>query len=365
MKFLSSAAPAHDGPDRTAVLLINLGSPRAPTAEAVRRFLEEFLRDARVVEIPRLAWWLALKAVVLPTRSRASAARYAAIWTQEGSPLLAHSERQHRALLAEVQRRGLDLEVYLAMRYGDPSIAMALERMRREQIARLLVLPMYPQYSATTTASALDAVLAVLQRTRNVPELRCIRSFADDPGYIDALRRSVRGHWEAHGRPDRLVMSFHGLPRRNLQLGDPYHDECVKTAQLLAQALGLEQQEYVLSFQSRFGRARWLEPYTVETLRALARAGTRRVDVICPGFVTDCLETLEEIALEARREFLTSGGREFHFIPCLNDAPRFILALADLIERHAQGWPVRVQDKAQQLAQAGVQHAREFGAARG
>ncbi|HXW66142.1 MAG TPA: ferrochelatase [Burkholderiaceae bacterium] len=365
MKFLSAAAHGNSLADRTALLLINLGTPRAPTRAAVREYLDEFLLDSRVVEIPRLAWWMLLKAVVLPTRSAASAARYASVWTDEGSPLLAHSERQHRALIAELQRRKLDLQVYLAMRYGEPSVDSALERMRQEQVNRLLVLPMYPQYSATTTGSAFDAVIRVLQRTRNVPELRWIRSFPDDPGYIEALRRSVRGYWDDHGRPDKLVMSFHGLPRRNLQLGDPYQKECSHTARLLAQALGIQEHEYALCFQSRFGRARWLEPYTVDTLRALARSGTGRVDVICPGFVADCLETLEEIALEARREFLTSGGREFHYIACLNEAPRFIVALADLAERHVQGWPVAVRERAdrEQQAQAGVARAPELGAA--
>lgn len=366
MKFLSTAALGQSVVDRTALLLINLGTPRAPTPAAVRRYLDEFLLDSRVVEIPRLVWWPLLKGVVLPTRSAASAARYAAVWTEEGSPLLAHSERQHRALLAELQRRKLHLDVYLAMRYGEPSVDAALERMRHEQVNRLLVLPMYPQYSATTTGSAFDAVIRVLQRTRNVPELRWIRGFHDDPGYIEALRRSIRTYWDAHGRPDKLVMSFHGLPRRNLQLGDPYYNECAKTSQLLAEALGIDPKEYVLSFQSRFGRARWLEPYTIDTLRALARSGTGRVDVVCPGFVADCLETLEEIALEARREFLTSGGREFHYIGCLNDAQRFIVALAELAERHVQGWPVGVPESAdrQQQARAGAASAPELGAAR-
>ena len=365
MKFFSPAAHARGSADRTALLLINLGTPRAPTPTAVRKYLNEFLLDARVVEIPRLPWWLLLKGVVLPTRSAASAARYASVWTDEGSPLLAHSERQHRALIAEHQRRGVNLDVYLAMRYGEPSVDSAFERMRHEQVGRVLVLPMYPQYSATTTGSAFDAVIRVLLRTRNVPELRWIRGFHDDPGYIEALRRSVRSHWEAHGRPEKLVMSFHGLPRRNLQLGDPYYNECAKTAQLLAAALDIKEQEYVLSFQSRFGRARWLEPYTVDTLRALARAGTGRVDVICPGFVADCLETLEEIALEARREFLTCGGRDFHYIACLNDAPRFIDALADIVERHVQGWPVRTRELADRDEQppSGATRAPELGAA--
>jgi ferrochelatase len=225
---------------------------------------------------------------------------------------------------------------------------------------------MYPQYSATTTASAMDGVMQVLMQTRNIPELRVIRNFHDDPGYIDALRRSVREYWDAHGRPDKLVMSFHGLPRRNLDLGDPYHCECAKTARLLADALDLRPDEYALSFQSRFGRAKWLEPYTVDTLRQLARDGVGRVDVICPGFTADCLETLEEIAQEARTDFLTSGGRDFHLIPCLNDAPRFISALADLVQSHTQGWPVRAEDQPalREAARASQARAIAMGAAR-
>ena len=366
MKFLASSTYSHGSPGRAAVLLLNLGTPRAPTRLAVRRYLNEFLMDPRVVEIPRLIWWLLLRMVILPWRSGASAQRYASVWTPAGSPLLDYSERQHRALMAELQRRGLDVDVLLAMRYGDPSIPAAMERMRQAGVTRLLVLPMYPQYSATTTGSAFDGVMQVLLQTRNIPELRWVRNFHDDPGYIDALRRSVREYWDAHGRPDKLVMSFHGLPRRNLDLGDPYHCECAKTARLLAEALELRPDEYALSFQSRFGRAKWLEPYTVDTLRKLAREGVGRVDVICPGFTADCLETLEEIAQEARTDFLTSGGRDFHLIPCLNDAPRFVAALANLVETHTQGWPVRAADRVplQQAARAGQARALAMGATR-
>jgi ferrochelatase len=346
--------------------MLNLGTPREPTRQAVRRYLNEFLMDPRVVEIPRLIWWLLLRLVILPFRSGASAQRYASVWTPAGSPLLDFSERQHRALSAELQARGFDIDVLLAMRYGDPSIPAAMERMRQSGITRLLVIPMYPQYSATTTASALDGVMQVLLQTRNVPELRVIRNFHDHPGYIEALRRSVHEYWDAHGRPDRLVMSFHGLPRRNLDLGDPYHCECAKTARLLAAALGIGPDEYSLSFQSRFGRAKWLEPYTVDTLRKLARDGVGRVDVVCPGFTADCLETLEEIAQEARTDFLTSGGREFHLIPCLNEAPPFIGALADLVESHTQGWPLRMADAAalQEAAHQSQTRALAMGAVR-
>jgi len=366
MKFLAPVGHEHGAVDRTAVLLVNLGTPAAPTSAAVRRYLAEFLSDPRVVEIPRLPWWLLLHLLILPFRSAASARRYAAVWMPEGSPLLTYSERQQRALGAEMQRRGLNVDVVLAMRYGEPSIDLALERLRREQARRLLVLPMYPQYSATTSGSVFDGVVQVLERTRNLPELRWVRGFHDDPAYIEALRQSVCAHWDAHGRPERLVMSFHGLPRRSLDLGDPYHCECRKTGRLLAQALELRSEEYIITFQSRFGRARWLEPYTADTLRSLARSGVGRVDVVCPGFAADCLETLEEIALEGRGEFLTNGGRQFHFIPCLNDAPAFIGFLADLIERQTHGWPIRGDSDGKRQAEAlqGAARARALGAPR-
>lgn len=366
MKFLSAAAHSHASVGRTAVLLLNLGTPRAPTAPALREYLREFLSDPRVVEIPRAVWALVLRLAILPLRAKASAARYAAVWTPQGSPLLAISERQQRALMTELQRRGLALDVVLAMRYGAPSIPAAFEQLRRSGVTRLLVLPLYPQYSAATTGSAFDGVAAVLARTRNLPELRFVRGFHDDPGYIGALRRRVRRHWDEHGRPDKLLISFHGLPYRSLELGDPYHCECQKTGRLLAEALDLRTDEYVVTFQSRFGRARWLEPYTVDTLHALARAGAKRVDVVCPGFVADCLETLEEIAQEGRREFLTAGGREFHAIACLNDEPEFIGTLARLIESHAAGWPLRQDQQAarQQMALATLQRAKASGARR-
>ncbi len=366
MKFLSPAAHAHGQPDRSGVLLLNLGTPEAPTRAAVHKYLAQFLMDPRVVEIPRPLWWLILHGVVLPFRSSASAARYASVWGPEGSPLMVHSERQQRALMTELQRRDVAVEVDLAMSYGEPSIGAALERMRQKRVRRLLVLPLYPQYSATTTGSAFDAVAQVLERTRDLPELRWVRGFHEHPAYIRALCRSVKTHWSAHGRPARLVMSFHGLPRRNLDLGDPYHCECHKSARLLAEALELRPEEYLVSFQSRFGRARWLEPYTVDVLRKLGREKVGRVDVVCPGFVADCLETLEEIAREGRRDFLTSGGREFHAIACLNDSSDFIGALADIAQSHMQGWRVAAQDQADRAREAaeGAARAKALGAAR-
>ena len=300
-------------------MLVNLGTPAAPDARAVRRFLREFLSDPRVVEIPRVIWWPILYGLVLPLRPRKTAAKYAAIWSEQGSPLMVYSRQQALLLRGYLGERGLDVEVALAMRYGEPSIASALAELRQKNVDRLLVLPMYPQYSATTTASVFDAVADHVKTIRNVPEMRWVKHFHDHAGYIEALRRSVLDHWTrfgALGKGGKLVISFHGVPKRTLDLGDPYHCECQKTGRLLAESLGLGAGDYVVTFQSRFGRAEWLQPYTAPTLRKLAADGCARVDVICPGFATDCLETLEEIAIEGKNEFL-SARRQAVSLHCL------------------------------------------------
>jgi ferrochelatase len=339
MRFAPEPPHAHGLPQRTAVLLINLGSPEAPTAAALRRYLAEFLWDPRVVEIPRPLWWLLLHGVVLRTRPRQSAAKYASIWTSEGSPLLTWTDKQAKRLLGSLGERGHAVLVSSAMRYGQPAIGAALDALKAAGATRILVLPLYPQYAAATTASAVDAVSAWAARTRYLPELRFVQSYHDDPGYLDALARSVREHWQREGRGDKLLMSFHGLPARSLALGDPYHCHCQKTARLLAERLGLRSDEWLVTFQSRLGRARWLEPYTEPTVRRLAGEGVRRIDAICPGFAADNLETLEEIAIEARDAFLGAGGEALRFIPCLNDRDDWIRALTDLVLRHLQGWP--------------------------
>lgn len=360
----------HGKSGRTAVLLINLGTPAAPDAPAVRRYLREFLSDPRVVEIPRLLWWPILHGVILRLRPRQSAAKYRTIWTEQGSPLLVHSQQQALLLRGYLGERGLDVDVALAMRYGEPSVESVLRQLMERGAGRVLIVPLYPQYSAATTASALDAVFAVLRRTRNVPEVRWVRHFHDHPGYIAALRKSVLEHWQRHGRAQdrggKLVMSFHGVPKRTLQLGDPYHCECQKTGRLLAESLGLGPDDYLLTFQSRFGKAEWLQPYTAPTLEAMARAGARSVDVICPGFPADCLETLEEIAIEGRAAFLAAGGEEFRYIASLNDSPAFIAALVELCAQHLQGWPVARADVAERAAAAeqGRARALQMGAER-
>lgn len=345
MSFHRKPSPIHGTPAHTAIVLVNLGTPDAPTPRAVRRYLRQFLSDPRVVEIPRPIWWCILNGVVLPFRSHSSARKYASIWTDEGSPLLVNTERQATLLRTRLLERGHHVQVAYAMRYGQPALPDVLDYLKAQGCDRILVLPAYPQYSGATTASIFDAVFRHFAKVRNVPELRLIKHYHDHEGYIEALRHSVQTYWDANGRPDRLVMSFHGVPRRTLLLGDPYHDECHRTAHLLAQALKLSEADYVVSFQSRFGKAEWLQPYTAPTLQELARQGVRRVDVICPGFTSDCLETLEEIAMEARAGFLHAGGREFHFIACLNDAPAWGQGMMDIIEQHLAGWPTSAEKK--------------------
>ena len=349
MPFDTPSPLRHGSAQRTAVLLLNLGTPDAPTPAALRRYLAEFLWDPRVVEIPRPLWWLILHGVILRTRPAKSAAKYASIWTADGSPLLRWTLRQAEALQAELARRGQAVIVRPAMRYGQPAMADVLDALQAEGATRVLVLPLYPQYAAATTASTIDAVAAWVKRSRRPPELRFINHYHDDPGYIAALAASVREHWTAQGRGEKLLMSFHGLPARSLALGDPYHCECHKTARLLAQALDLSEGDYIVTFQSRLGRAKWLQPYTEPTVKQLAMQGVKRIDAICPGFPADNLETLEEIAMEAKEAFLAAGGQRFDFIACLNDRPDWIGALADLSQRHLQGWPTAeaLSDEAQ------------------
>jgi len=354
MRFRPEPALPHGTPERTAVLLVNLGTPDEPTAPALRRYLREFLSDPRVVEIPRILWWPLLHGVILNTRPAKSAAKYASIWTPEGSPLAHWTAKQTTLLQGYLGERGLrppELLVRHAMRYGQPSIASVLDELKAANATRILVLPLYPQYAAATTASIVDEVMAWQRAQRRQPELRFVNHYHDDAAYIGALAARVREHWLKEGRGDKLVLSFHGLPARSLALGDPYHCECHKTARLLAERLGLAKDEWLVTFQSRFGKARWLEPYTEPTLVALARQGTTRVDVMCPGFAADCLETLEEIAQEARDAFLGAGGRGFAYIPALNDQHEWIAALAALAMRHLQGWDIAAPDTAALEAQ--------------
>ena len=344
MRFAPEPPLAHASPQRTAILLRNLGTPDAPTAPAVRRYLAQFLSDPRVVEIPAWIWRPILHGIVLRTRPAASARKYASIWSDGDSPLRSWTVKQAKMLTGWLGERGHRVTVRAAMRYGQPAIGAVLDALKAEGATRILVLPLYPQYAASTTASAFDAVGAWAARTRALPELRCVSRYHDDPGYIGALAERVRAHWQTNGRSERLVLSFHGVPQRTVALGDPYHGECLETARLLRERLGLPEAELVVTFQSRFGKAKWLEPYTEPTLVELARQGVGSVAVMCPGFSADCLETLEEIDQEVRAAYLAAGGREFHYIPCLNDSPAWITALADIAIRHLQGWPTGHSD---------------------
>jgi ferrochelatase len=337
-RFAAEPAYRHGQPAKTAIVYCNLGTPQAPTAPALRRYLAEFLSDPRVVEIPRFLWLMILHGIILRVRPAKSAHKYASIWTAEGSPLKVWTEKQSQALQQCFDPH--TVTVRYAMRYGSPAVPQVLDELKAQGVTRVLVLPAYPQYSGTTTASVFDAVYAWGMRTRNLPELRFINHYHDHPGYIQALADKIRAHWAQHGRAEQLVMSFHGVPERTLQLGDPYHCECHKTARLLAQALNLSKNEYKVCFQSRFGKAKWLEPYTEPTVRELARQGCRSMQIVCPGFVSDCLETLEEIALEVKAAFLEEGGEQFHYIECINDSPVWIQALHSLSMTHMSGWPL-------------------------
>jgi ferrochelatase len=353
-----AAAYQHGRLARSGVLLVNLGTPEAPTRAAAKRYLAQFLSDPRVVEIPRFIWWLILHGVILPFRSGKSAAKYATIWTPEGSPLKVWTDKQAKLLPGFLAQRGYDVDVVYAMRYGQPSVESALQELERRGCDRVLVLPLYPQYCAATTASVFDAVFDAAKSMRNMPELRFIKHYHDQSRYIGALAKSLLAHWEKNGRGEKLLISFHGVPRRTLDLGDPYHCECHKTARLLAERLRLSKDQIIVTFQSRFGKAEWLKPYTAATLKELAKQGVGRVDVICPGFTSDCLETLEEIAIEAKQDFLQAGGKEFYYIPCLNDSSDWMESLADTCELHGVGWLRRFEDKAAAIVEAQVSKER-------
>lgn len=340
MHYQSETHYEHGRPSRLGILLTNLGTPDAPTPKALRRYLREFLWDPRVVEFPRLLWWLILNGVILNIRPSRSAHAYAKIWTEEGSPLLTHSRAQAEALSRRLEKECPGpVSVALAMRYGSPSIEMGLAELREAGAERLLVLPLYPQYSGSTTGSTFDAVAKVLSQWRWVPELRFINHYHDHPAYINAMAAHIRASWQKNGRGEHLLLSFHGVPRRYLLAGDPYHCHCQKTARLLAEALDLKEEDWTLGFQSRFGREEWLKPYVDGLLRQWPSEGKRSIDVFCPGFAADCLETLEEIAMQNRELFLVSGGHQYTYIPALNENPDHIEALAGILLGHAAGWP--------------------------
>ncbi len=328
---------------RVGVVLVNLGTPDAPTASAIRRYLREFLSDPRVIEIPKLLWWPILNGPILTFRPRKLAHRYQSIWMEGGSPLMVYTQRQTEGLRAIFAERGLDVEVETGMRYGEPSIKSALLRLLDKGCEQILIVPMYPQYASSTTATVVDETMRVAARMRNQPALRFIKRFNTDPAFIQPLGDKIAAFWQENGRPQKLVMSFHGLPKQCVDQGDPYCKDCYQTAAALAKYLHLEDDQYLVTFQSRFGPAKWLEPYTEPTLQKLASEGVTDIDVVCPGFLADCLETLEEIRIEVRDSFLAAGGKQFRYIPALNDDPVWIQSLADLVQSQLQGWPIQLK----------------------
>jgi ferrochelatase len=334
-----SAEPDRGSGHRCAVLLVNLGTPTAPNRPATSRYLAEFLSDPRVIELPRVVWLPLLYGVILPFRAGRTAHAYREVWTPQGSPLRVLSNALTGALGERLGDAGLPLTVRLAMRYGEPSIASVLRALRTEDLRRLIVLPLYPQYSATTTATVFDAVATELARWRRMPELRTIADYCHEPAWQMAVADSIRAHWSAHGRGERLLFSFHGLPQRYVDAGDPYFDQCVASARAIVAQLGIDANAWQLCFQSRVGREPWLQPYTDETIVALAQSGVRRLDVVCPGFAVDCLETLEEIALRNADAFRAQGGECLNYIPALNADRAHVDALAALVWRHGAGWP--------------------------
>ena len=358
-KFQNTPNYVHGSDEQIGVLITNLGTPSAPTASAIRKYLAEFLWDPRVVEIPRPIWWLILHGIVLRTRPNVKAEDYKNIWTDEGSPLLVIGNQQRDALQAAINKsNNQSVIVELAMRYGQPSIASVLHKFKQKRVRRILIFPLYPQYSASTTASTFDAVANELMQQRWMPEIRMINSYASDDGYIAACADQIQKHWSNNKKSQKLIFSFHGLPKRNLKLGDPYHCECHQTARLIAEKLKLNEDEWKLTFQSRFGRAEWLQPYTIKTMEMLPKEGVKTIDVFCPGFSADCIETLEEINIENRKVFLENGGESFNYISALNSEPSHIDALLKIIQRNIKGWEISSsQDK-----QRSKERAMEMGA---
>lgn len=337
-RFVSSNNYSHGQGERLGVLLVNLGTPAAPTASALRVYLRQFLSDPRVIETPRLVWWFILNLFILPRRSPRSAALYKKIWSSAGSPLLKFSRAQQRKLQRQFHSQPIPISVELAMSYGSPSIPRALNQLREKGMTHLLVLPLYPQYASSTTGSVFEALTQVLNKWRWIPHLRTIHSYHDEPLFIQELVRSIKLFQSKHGKPQLLIFSFHGIPLESLLNGDPYHCQCHKTARLVAEGLRLQRDEYRVCFQSRFGRQEWLQPYTDKTLESLPAAGIKDIQVVCPGFSSDCLETLEEIKQENRQLFIQAGGKKFSYIPCLNDSIGHISFLTHLIKRNLSDW---------------------------
>ncbi|MGB0445768.1 MAG: ferrochelatase [Pseudomonadales bacterium] len=334
MKYIGQTDYDHDGASpRQGILLCNLGTPDAPRPTELRRYLKEFLSDPRVVELPRLLWWMILNLIILRIRPRRSAKLYQSVWTDSGSPLMVYSQEQVKAVKHRLAEKYGDIPVVLGMRYGNPSMAAAVKELTDQNVRDIIVLPLYPQYAGATTGSTFDAIAKTFTQLRWVPELQFINGYHKSEGYLDALCTTIKRHIEAHGQPDKFIFSYHGTPERYLKKGDPYHCFCHQTTRLVREKLGFDEAQVMTTFQSRFGREPWLQPYTDKTLEQLPKDGVKHIAVICPGFSSDCLETIEEIDMEARESFIEHGGEQFHYIPCLNDDPVHIDALVGILEK--------------------------------
>jgi ferrochelatase len=345
MPYRSQTQFTHKQADKIGVLITNLGTPDAPTKSALRRYLKEFLWDPRVVEVPRPIWWAVLNLVILNIRPARSAKAYSTVWTEEGSPLLVHTQNQAAALAKKcASEYGDDVIVEFAMRYGNPSIRSTIDKMLNAGVRKLVVLPLYPQYCASTTGSTFDAVANDFSKRRWLPELRFISNYVDNQQYINAVANKIKQHWAEHGKADKLLFSYHGIPKRYLLNGDPYHCECHKTSRLIADALNIDKQDYMTTFQSRFGREEWLTPYTDETLKALPKEGVESVQVVCPGFSADCLETIEEIGEENRDYFIQAGGIRYEYIEALNSDAEHIDMLFSLVQSNIKDWNVNADN---------------------
>lgn len=341
MKYKTQTAFTHSQADKIGVLVSNLGTPEAPTKQALRPYLKQFLSDPRVVEVPKLIWWFVLNGIILNIRPKRSAKAYETVWTQDGSPLLTHTKNQAKGIETRLKAiYGDDVIIDYAMRYGEPSVSTALDTLLAKGARKIIVLPLYPQYCASTSGSTFDAVAQDFTKRRWLPDFRFVSHYHDHPGYISAVANKIKAHWQTHERADKLIFTYHGIPKRYLLNGDPYHCECHKTSRLVAQELGLSAEEYMTTFQSRFGREEWLTPYTDETLKAMPSQGVKSVQLVCPGFSSDCLETIEEIGEENREYFEENGGERYEYIPCLNDDDEHLDMLTTLIQQHMQGWAV-------------------------
>ena len=340
VKYIGEKDYEHGSKEKIGVLITNLGTPDAPERKELKVYLNQFLSDPRVIEIPKILWQILLKLVILQIRPSRSAEAYKKIWTNKGSPLLDISNRQLNKIQSSFSTNSQNIVFELGMRYGNPSIPNALSKLQKKQVRRLLVLPMYPQYCAATTGSTFDEVTNVLQKWRWIPEMRFINQYFEEKNYIEALSNSIKSFWKKTSKPQKIIFSYHGIPKRYLTNGDPYHCFCLKTTRLVKEYMGLSDDEIMTTFQSRFGREEWLKPYTSETLKELPKQGIKNIHIISPGFSSDCLETLEELEEENKEYFMESGGENYHYIPCLNDHDDHIDVFVNLIKKHTQGWPL-------------------------